>query len=195
MNLKRGTPTMSVNARKETIIHAILKIQKSRKPLDRKTVAAWNPRLVWAACDYFGNWGNAITAAGLVYKDIRLHSRGEKRTKENIIQAIQDRSRQSQSITSWIVQKEDQPLYGAARRYFGSWGDAVNASGFCYDEIALQIPFRWNKNIILKKIKKRIRGKKSLQGNAVCREQLDLYNAARRYFGKGGWRKALSLCG
>lgn len=70
----------------------------------------------------FGSWNEARRKAGL--KSVRKRKR-KKWSKENIIEEIQKRSEEDPPLAG-----ENDALARAARDHFGSWKEALRASGF-----------------------------------------------------------------
>jgi hypothetical protein len=75
----------------------------------------------------FGSWREGLIVAGLLSDgDVVV---GRRRwNPERVIAAIRKRASEGQAITSADVRVEDSPLHAAARRYFGSWRDALVAA-------------------------------------------------------------------
>ena len=108
--------TRSWNA--EKVIEAIRAWHKSGRLLSK--VHCEDRPLYAAAASYCGNWRTAVRAAGL----------GEVRqqwTPQRVVCKLQDWWRQRSSFRG--IYKEEQLLYAAAIRIFGSWGTAIQAAG------------------------------------------------------------------
>ena len=108
--------TRSWNA--EKVIEAIRAWHKSGRLLSK--VHCEDRPLYAAAATYCGNWRTAVRAAGL----------GEVRqqwTPQRVVCKLQDWWRQRSSFRG--IYKEEQLLYAAAIRIFGSWGAAIQAAG------------------------------------------------------------------
>lgn len=119
-----------------------------------------------------------------------------KWSKEIIVQKIQDLHNSGKKVSSWNTQFHRPLLYSAAIKYFGSWKAAIKASGLDYDKIRLQAPFRfWGKRKIVRAIRSRVRRGLPVNGLAVYSQDRGLYQAAKRHFGRGGWKKALRFAG
>lgn len=81
-------------------------------------------------------------------------------------------------------------LYGAAIRHFGSWRNAVEASGINYElSLKRKAPGYWNRERVVQAI--RILSEKS--SVYVRKEHADLYSAGLRVF--GGWKEAVEAAG
>jgi hypothetical protein len=94
------------------VVEAIRSRHKRGLPLCSKEKFA----LKDAARRYFGNWREALLAAGVPVPELR-----PKWSRERIIAEIQARHRQGLSLSS----NDAASLASAARRYFGSWREAL----------------------------------------------------------------------
>jgi hypothetical protein len=77
----------------------------------------------------FGTWYDALDAAGVETSGFRHW------TRKDILAAIKRRHREGKSLMASVINKEDCGLGGAARRYFGTWEEAVEAAGLDYSRI------------------------------------------------------------
>lgn len=90
------------------------------------------------------------------------------------------------------VAKEYPKLYLKARKVFGSWRKALEASGIDYEEARNRN--KWSKEKVLKEIKHLYRNGHSLRPKDLRREGLvKLVSAATYHF--GSWREAVEECG
>jgi hypothetical protein len=136
-----------------------------------------DPSLESAAARHFGGWKKAMAAAG-------LHLHRASWTRQTVIEAIQTRNRQGQRVGT--TSRDDRLLRRAAHRCFGSWREAVLATGL---EPA---PRRqWNKPLLIQEIRQWYR--RDPPPGRVWQENRALYAAASRYF--GSWDKALRAAG
>ena len=115
------------------------RFSKARRPSKQQIVQALRERrqqglsLVWnVAClenrafamrakGVFGSWRRALAAAGLA-PAAYLAAGGRVWNKERVVEAIRLRHQEGKSI---IARQNDAALVSAARRYFGSWGEAL----------------------------------------------------------------------
>lgn len=133
---------------RERVVEAILTRALRGESLVARLV---EPRsLIDAAQRFYGSWQAALTAAGLDPRSADLPPRRRKRprprrarpvsnataselrapwSKERVVEAIGVRLRQRLRINAWAVSRDDPSLYGAAKRYLGSWDDALRAAG------------------------------------------------------------------
>lgn len=136
-----------------------------------------------AARRHFGTWQAALEAAGLQFR-APSHVPVRTWTRENVIATIQaGTQRDGKLVALW---KEDQGLYSAAKKHFGTWRQAVLAAG-------LQ-PTRkkWTPSLVIRSIQARHKGGMALS-SIVFKEDASLAGAATRLF--GSWRTALDAAG
>lgn len=107
-------------------------------PLDRLSYGNMtkdNLLLYSAAYRRFGNWQNALRAAGIPEDIINKSFKNRKWTPDRIISEIRERYRRGEKLASGYMQRHDPSLFSAAFRRFGSWGEAVTAAGLDYKTI------------------------------------------------------------
>lgn len=118
------------------------KIVRGLKRLDRKgqrivtadLLCAGHHDIVTASRKYFGSLPRARKTAGIPTPP-RAWSKRTKWDEDLVIYEIRTRFRARQSIAA---SKVPGALYSAAERYYGSWGNAVEAAGFDYGRIRLR---------------------------------------------------------
>lgn len=121
---------------------------------------------------------------------------GRSWTKEKVRDEILGLHKATGKINSNFAQVHYRNLYGAVVRLFGSWQKAVEAAGFNYADVRIRNPFRkWSRKAIVAEIKRRQKRGLALNAREVCKDDYALYKAAKRYFGRGGWDKALRKIG
>ena len=131
--------------------------------------------LIRAAVERFGSWQAAIEAAGLP-KYVRSW------IKRSTIEAI--RALQREGVPLDRIWKEDPTLYHTAKRYFGTWRNALLAAGLpCHRQT-------WSRRRVLDEIQDRRRRGESV---AEMRSWNALAAAAKLYFGT--WGAALLAAG
>lgn len=159
---------------KQTVIDAILRHQKSGWPLSR----AWkeDKPLFRAAVRNFGNWQNALRAAGLNPKPRR------RWTEERVVQELLAWHRQPWSAN---VRRDDPALAGAASRMFGSIEKA-------FETLGLEPKHnRWTDRRVIETIQNYYVQGRSIDING-CGDK-KLFAAAKRRFGT--WAKAVAAAG
>jgi hypothetical protein len=179
---------MPIRWSKEAIITAILELNKAGIRLNVSTVKAAHTALWGAGCKWFGSWKHAVTAAGLDYQavlDQRVHYR--KWDRKRVIEEIQVRHKNRESIRSEDIKKHGDGLYSAAKKYCGSWKEAVEAAGFEYKT------HKWSHALVVVEIRARHRNGKSIRARAVSIDYRRLYKAACVLY--GSWEKAVQAAG
>ena len=115
-----------------TVIEAVRDRQRRGLPLNR--ISKDDGGLYQAGVSRFGNWSSAMIAAGLKPRKIW--------SKEDTLETIHQRQLKGEALhTTW---KNDQTLYSAAKRHFGSWHRALEAAG-----LPSKPSQKWTKNTIL----------------------------------------------
>ena len=107
----------------------------------------------------------------------------KKWNKEKIIDDIRGLNNKTDSYNN----KSNLPLYKAARRYFGSWKNAITAAGFDYGKIRMSNS--WTKEKIIKKI----RNLDYKAASDVIKDDCSLFKAAQKCF--GSWKAAIEAAG
>ena len=181
----------------EIVIRAIKKLHVAGSRLDYGYIHKNHRTLSWAANKYIGTWKESIEAAGLDYSKIRLISEATQWSHKRVIEEITTLSQSGQSLNSNHVQTKQRKLYVASLRYFGSWGEAVEAAGFDYSQERKRKPYRpQTKARVVADIKVRVATGKHIGGGVVSKEDRALYTAARQAFlGTKSWEKALRASG
>lgn len=110
---------------------------------------------------------------------------------ETVIQEINNRYTNNLSLSVSDVQKEDAGLFDAARKYFGSWGEAIEKAGFDYK--AIRKKNSWDKNKIIQTLKSRYEKGLPISSLALQQEDKALYSAIIKHF--GSLEKAIEYCG
>jgi hypothetical protein len=139
---------------KKKVVERIRELHTQGQDLNWRAVSTHvDPPLAAAAlrANGYSSWRDAIAAAGL---DIESVARYKEWDDEKVLKAIRARKRAGLSLFSKSLQVEDQSLFCAARRRFGSWDGALNAAGFKAENIrlrrynpALNAPRRKKENI------------------------------------------------
>ncbi len=176
---------------KDAIAVEILSMYESGENLNYSSVATNNLSLLRAATRYFGTWEDAVLFAGLDYDSIRRY---KSWSRERIIARIKELHAQSVDL-SWrnVCLNVDPQLAAAATKksHFGSWREALEASGLDYDSIR---KYReWDDDRILEMVREFHRNGKELNAKNMELEDITLITAARRRF--DSWHKALTAAG
>jgi hypothetical protein len=118
---------------KERIVRMIRELPPER--LSYRNMTKEYLLLYSAAYRKFGNWANALRVAGIDEEIIGKCFKNKKWTSEAILKEIRERYRQGKKLSSGYMQKHYPSLFSAAYRRFGSWGEAIDASGLDYRTI------------------------------------------------------------
>jgi hypothetical protein len=192
------------------ILTIIRNLERRRRPLNMKQLEQRYGSMLPAARRLFGSWSKAILAAGV--DPTKLH-RVLPWTRERVIEGILNRALRRESLTARSMQP--QSLVAAARRFFGSWSEALEMAGLDPNATAFRTtghrnsaPAKapatgarptprqtqsWTKEAIIAAIQTRLRQQKPLNASALCRDDAALYPAARRHF--SNWNNALIAAG
>lgn len=123
---------------KKKIVERIRELHAQGQSLHWRAVSTEiDPPLAAAALrpNGYSSWRDAIAASGL---DIESVARYKEWDNAKVLKAIRSRKRSGLSMFSKSLQTEDQSLFCAARRRFGSWDGALNAAGFKAENIRLR---------------------------------------------------------
>lgn len=124
---------------------------------------------------------------------IRIHSRLSRRTwtRERVLRAIAERRSQGLPLNSNAVQEADSSLEHAARKFFGTWHEALRAAGMDAEAIRLRVD--WSRERVVEAIKARLSRGLPVNSKAVQRTDSALDWAGRKFF--GSWEDALRAAG
>lgn len=181
---------------KQRILDTIKQQHKLGNRLNAWHVACHNLPLLKAGTRYFGSWEKAIRGAGIRYKDIRRTREAWKWSRDIVIAQIRQMHDAGEPLNSNDIQKRNLSLFAAATKYCGGWGEAVTAAGIDYAKVRKYRPGRhWTKKGMVRAIHVRKRAGHGLSTTVMQQEDYGLSRAARGFFGKNGWRKALVAAG
>ena len=176
---------------KESIGLEIVSMYESGENLNYSSIANNNLALLRAATRYFGTWEAAVKFAGLDYDTIRRY---KSWTRDRIIARIQELHAQGVDL-SWrnVCLNVDPQLAAAATKksHFGSWREALEASGLDYDTIRRYR--EWDDDRILDMVREFHKDGKELNAKNMEMEDITLITAARRRF--DSWHQALTAAG
>jgi len=178
---------------RDKIIARIRELHAQGEDLSYNRMSRLQQGLLAAANYHFGSWAEAVNAAGLDYAtQVR---RVPKWDRDKIIRAIQEAHRQGADLswTNVTTNKAYSALAYAAIREerFGSWDNALRAAGL--DPGKVRRYESWNREKIVRRIKKRAAEGRPLNSKAMQQDDSKLFNAALNYF--GAWEKALRASG
>ena len=182
---------MSRRWSKESIGLEIRHMYDAGENLNYAAVAASHISLLRAATRYFGSWESAISFAGLNYDEIRRYKSWNRQRIINRIQQLYDDG----VDLSWrnVCCHVDPQLAAAATKksHFGSWREALKASGLDYESIRRYRD--WDDDRIIESVREHATNGHPLNAKNVQLEDVALITAARRRF--DSWHEALSAAG
>jgi len=173
---------------REYVLRCIYDRRKHGKPLNVTAVQRDYPTLYTSAQRIFGSWREAIRAAGISYHDIKRTLRWDR---AEVQREVWNRLRTGKSLSSRAVNRDSPKLFSAAQRHFGSWGQAIEASGLAYQEIRKYR--RWNKRKILAHIRQLVQDDAAVNVGEIQASAHYLYGIACYRF--GSWEKAVEAAG
>ena len=180
---------------KERIVAEIRRLHEQGIPLHMASVRKVFSSLVATACSrkYFGSWRAAVEAAGFDYDQVL---RIKRWTKEKVIEEIRRLAESGGDLRPSVVMRNTQTLLAAARKFFGSWREAVIAAGIDYDQYVHQRRHQrveQDKQQILDRIRQLYQEGRIEELSGAWRYHLSLFRKARHRF--GSWRKAIEMAG
>lgn len=176
---------------KDEIINRIRSLAQGGQPIYRAALGGadeWH--LIRAAIHFFGTWRAAVEAAGFDYDEVR----GDiKWTRARVVKEIRRLKRAHKDISSRAVQLAVPPLFaGAVRdRTFGSWEQAVKASGIAYESVRKYA--RWDDGRLAAALSKLQKKGVRLNAKSVLKADSALYYAGCRHY--GNWTNTLRALG
>ncbi|MEK7565276.1 MAG: hypothetical protein AAB501_03510 [Patescibacteria group bacterium] len=135
---------------KGKIQHQIYNLLKANVPLHgQHLVINGMEDLFRAGVEFFGSWKATIESCGLDYELVKR--RGNKKwTPESIIAEIKTLKQRGVRLNSKNIQTLRRSLVSAGKRYFGSWGQAVDAAGMSYQKESIRWTYlAWLKTLSL----------------------------------------------
>ncbi|HEX8237373.1 MAG TPA: hypothetical protein VF600_15540 [Abditibacteriaceae bacterium] len=142
---------------------------------------------------HFGNWRDAVQAAGLSYDEIKRVK--QRWSREEILQQIKQCHTCGEDLLHPGFKEKNRSLYLAAcaHRYFGSWRRAIRAAGL--DHETMRESRVWTKARILRTIQEMQELGQPLGWAHIKNACPGIYRAARRKENFGSWHNALIAAG
>ncbi len=150
-------------------------------------------RLYYAAVQHFGDWTEALEAAGIDSAHVHTTAKPRRHDKQRIIEALQQRHHAGLSFSWGQVCRQNHALATAAKNAYGSWRRALVAAGIQPEPRRAPARRKWNKERVISQIQERHRQHKPLTYTATRRDNGGLICAAKQYFGR--WNAALEAAG
>ncbi|MBX4198170.1 hypothetical protein KW782_02425 [Candidatus Parcubacteria bacterium] len=181
---------------KQKVLDEIQALHKNEGRINTAYVQTKHWRLYQAGGRHFGSWKKAIIAAGFKWSKIKRKGGLTIWTREVIIAKIIEVHSTECRVNSNFMQLHYGSLYQAARKQFGSYKAAVEASGLDYHNVRKQGPTPyWSKSRIAAEIRRRYRNGEQLNSEIIKKAAPGFYKKTRWRFGKDGWAKALRYAG
>ncbi len=199
---------------KNSIIKELQKLHRAKLLLAERRLQK-NPRtihLIAMAHGFFGSWQSAVLAAGIdpkSYHQKNLNPSSQYPSEESVLKGIIRRKKVGDAMNArslTVGEKMDQPLIYSARKYFGSWEDALRAAGLDYAKIALKkqdysreliVNHYKSKDDVIDGILKRQKTGQKLNSRTLIHDPKDrdftLMRVAKDLF--GSWDAALEAAG
>lgn len=179
---------------KETLMQSIKELDEQGVKLSMVNIREIHGTLVAQASILYGGWYNALKASGVDADSVQALRAVQQWTKELVVEGIQQRENEGKSNLHGVVGKEDANLYSAARRYYGTWEEAVKESGLnIKDYLVRGAKGYWEEATVIREIQAREGKGLSLEPSVILAEDRALYENARVYC--GGYRQALEKSG
>ncbi len=176
---------------REAIIRQIVHRDLEQLGLDEEVVREQAVELYESACEHFGTWETALTYAGV---DVRRVDPRDKYTIDRVLQEIRILCSSGYDLNTTHNMKRDRRLYEAARQHFGTWRNALVATGINLEHaFSERRPRKLDKQKLLETIRQKHTSGESLVWTNVCLENRAFASAAKQAF--GSWRKALIAAG
>ena len=148
-----------------------------------------HPHLLFAAVNYFRNWGHAVTSSGIDYSKVRRHEVwSRKRVKKELMKL----QREGVELSYNEFERKHPELLHAAQYHYGNWKNALSVIGIDYKDV--KKPREWTGEKIIEEIKTLKDKGVDLSWRAMFRQGYGAVVSASQFF-YGSWRKAISRAG
>lgn len=128
MNLEQARPSSKPrNLSRDKIVEALRQRLSEGLSLTWSGVCLENRTLAVAAKNQFRSWTRALEAAGIPSTTRVAHGK-RKWNRETVLEAIRVRQREGKSLQCSRVREEQSTLVSAARSFFPTWREAVEAA-------------------------------------------------------------------
>lgn len=175
---------------RESIIRQIVELDLAGQSLMEDKVCETNGLLHSAALSEFGAWETALGYAGVNVRDV---GRCRNLTPERISQQLRRLCTTGYDLGAKVSRSRDRSLYDAVLKHFGTWRNALEASGINLANVSRRRPKHLGREVMVLWLQQRQAAGKSLKWTVVCLENRDYALAIRRTF--GSWRDAIDAAG
>jgi len=148
-----------------------------------------NQKLYRNARELFGSYIEAVESLGVDYADFGPALRRWK--KEEIKSEIKRLFKAGKPLNAGWVGKNENALYLAAKKEYGSWDEALGSIGIDYEEIRQRK--KWSPDGVKERIREMYKAGDRLDAAYVLENDKRLFYAGHRLF--GGWEKTVSAAG
>ncbi len=189
------------NWTKKSLIKAVRRMKLQHKEVNYRAMLKYDRSITWIAPKLFGSYDKMLEATGLDPQKERKCPKPKipYKTESDVICGICRRKLKDMPLNTKSVatgETRDLPLYNKARRLFGTWEAAIEASGFDYNNISEhRNPYTTRRKAIAE-IKRRHTEKLPLQIKEVRygkKQDPQLYVAALNLFKT--WQGAIEKAG
>jgi hypothetical protein len=173
----------------KTILKALRRMHSEGQDLSLAAVKdRHNGSLLGPAMHRFGSWRKAVEAAGIEYSAVK---RQQEWTRDSVLQALLQRRDAGEKMGGGAIQKQDIPLWAAAKRYFGHYQDALKAAGIPVAQSAPE--WSWSVPQLKRALRDLHKAGVDLSSGRIRNTHKELFCAARIRL--GSWRKAVESIG
>ena len=176
---------------REDVIREIVRRDLQKQGLTEEAVAQDAGELYEWACKHFGVWDTALQYAG-----VNLSTKVIERPlpPEQVQRELRRLCSKPSNLQSCVNRRKDPKLYRAAVRHFGSWEQALLATGINISNAGVRRrAARLNQRQVVDAIFERNCQGQAMRWVDVCLDDHTLALSARRCF--GNWRRAVSSAG
>lgn len=176
---------------RQDVIRQIVTRDVGKLALAADKVAEQAGELYAAACEHFGTWETALRYAGVGRRNLFADFASRRKL---VLQRIRKLSCNGSCLSTDHVARRRPTLFKAARRYFGSWRQALIAAQIDPAQVDVPTkPRRLDRDAIIDALKQRHATNLSMAWGDTCREDRALATAAKNCFST--WRRALRAAG
>lgn len=179
---------------KERVVAKIREVYQKEGKLNSNFAQTQHAALYQRALHRFGNWGQAVEAAGFDYQSLKVRKRFRWWSKASIIAELKRRKKNRLPLSGLAVSREDPGLYHAAKRYFGlqGWDKALQKIGL--SSMMVLASRIWTGEKIIREIHLLFQAKSPLNISYLTKNgYASLVGGGVKWF--GSWKKAIEAAG
>ena len=171
---------------RDTIIRRIVQLDMADNPLVEDDIRFAEELLYLAAIEEFGSWQTALDYAGVRARDV---GRSRELTAKRVKQRLRRLCTTGYDLGAHLNRERDRELYYAALHHFGTWRQALTASGINLSNVTHKTTKHLNRATMVLWLQCRKAEGKTVMYRDVCLENRLYALAIRREF--GSWIKAI----